>query len=180
MLIICVVVLILPQMFAATTFPALIATSLSDVTIKSRNRIMMTGTALTSLNSTKQISADITSILSASGSKNFPKSVIWLFFRASFPSKWSVIEATINTQSASKNLTGIASTSKKKTISGTSNILNIVSLLGVFNVFPAFSLVIAKMGGRAGRALCVRRGGDEIATVYSSTFHRRMHGPHFC
>lgn len=63
-------------MFAATTFPELIATKRIDVTRNSLSKIIITGTELIKFKSTKQINADITNILSASGSKNLPKVVI--------------------------------------------------------------------------------------------------------
>jgi hypothetical protein len=46
------------------------------------------------------ISADITRILSARGSRNFPKLVSWPNLRALHPSRMSVREAIINTTSA--------------------------------------------------------------------------------
>ena len=49
---------------------------------------------------TKQTSAAATSILSASGSRNFPKLVIMLYFRAILPSSISVMLAIANTRSA--------------------------------------------------------------------------------
>lgn len=128
-------------MFAATTFPEFIATRRIEVTRNSLSKIIITGTELTKFKSTKQINVDITSILSASGSKNLPKLVICPYFLASLPSKWSVSDATKKITKAKKNRFGIAATSKNTIKIGISNILNIVSLLGVFsNFIPAFTV----------------------------------------
>ena len=87
--------------------------------------------------------AATTKILSAIGSKNFPKFVTWLFFLAKYPSSLSVIDAIININSIihivvdmPKKLPGI---SKKDTITiiGTSIILNSVNLFGKF-IFVVF------------------------------------------
>ena len=133
MAIICVTVFVRPQMFAATTFPELIATRRIDVTRNSLSRTIITGTELIKFKSTKQINADITSILSASGSKNLPKFVIWPYFLASLPSKWSVSDATKKTIKARKNRLGIDFTSRNTIKIGIRNILNIVILLGILN-----------------------------------------------
>ena len=69
------------------------ATSRIDVTINSLVRISIRTIAFVKPTCTKQASAAVTIILSANGSANFPKSVIRSFFRAIFPSRWSVYEA---------------------------------------------------------------------------------------
>ncbi len=82
--------------------------------------------------STKQISAEITSALSASGSKNFPKFVIKLCFLAIFPSIKSVRLAKTKSTKAISPLYPIKSANKKNTKKGTMTILKTVSLLGRF------------------------------------------------
>ena len=83
----------LPQLFAATTTPASAATSRTDVTINSRKMMSSTSHTSATPSETKQTKAEITMILSASGSMNFPKVVIRFRLRASLPSRWSVYDA---------------------------------------------------------------------------------------
>ena len=84
-------VLALPQMFAAITFPVPEeATRRMEVTANSRKTIKITNQGETIPVATKQTSALITRILSASGSINLPKFVIKLSLLAILPSRWSV------------------------------------------------------------------------------------------
>lgn len=99
-----VAVLARPQLFAAIIFPVFTASKRIDVTKNSRSKIIITGTEPIKFSSTKQISVDITNILSANGSKNLPKFVICPHFLASFPSKWSVNDAIRKIIKVRKNL----------------------------------------------------------------------------
>ena len=69
-------VLAFPHWLAAITFPLPEATSRIEVTKNSRNKIIITATALTKSSCTKHTKAEATKILSASGSANFPKSAL--------------------------------------------------------------------------------------------------------
>lgn len=51
----------------------------------------------------KKIIIELISILSATGSRNLPKSVTWLFFLAKYPSKKSVNDAIKNTKKIIRN-----------------------------------------------------------------------------
>ena len=85
---------------AATTTPSLATTSLSPVTINSRERMIITATGSISRSKQRVIRAVITSSLSASGSKNLPKVVTRFCALAILPSSISVIEASAKTTSA--------------------------------------------------------------------------------
>ena len=80
----------------------------------------------------RQISAEQTSSLSASGSMNLPKSVIRLYFLAIFPSSISVRLARQNSTSAIHFPPGIPGTIKATRKNGIMIILSIVSLFGRF------------------------------------------------
>ena len=88
--------------------------------------------------STSAISAEHTKSLSASGSINFPKFVTRLYFLAILPSKRSVRLARINIAAAIISPV-IPSPGIYRNIRNTGIIivLNIVSLLGKFNVVPS-------------------------------------------
>ena len=133
-------VLTLPHMFAAITVPFEAATRRTEVTVNSRKMMIISGTALQSPNLTKQTSADITSILSARGSANLPKSVIRLSLRAILPSKASVIAAMPNSSPATAKWKG-NSISIAAITNGTSTIRRIVSLLGRFIFFIGMPFV---------------------------------------
>ena len=72
----------LPDIPAGITTPSPTAISLNPDTINSLEMMIINGTQLISFTSTKQAKADATNILSAKGSKNFPKLVTKLFFLA--------------------------------------------------------------------------------------------------
>lgn len=92
---ICDIVFSFPREFAAITLPFELAINLSDVTKNSLDKITITITTSINFKLKRQSKADITSILSARGSMNFPKFVTKLYFLAIFPSIASVIDATI-------------------------------------------------------------------------------------
>lgn len=73
-----------------------------------------------------------TNILSAIGSRNFPKFVTILRSRANFPSMWSVRDATAKIANAHIVEYGISLHSINRTKNGTSTIRNTVSLFAVF------------------------------------------------
>ena len=93
-------VLTLPDLPAAMTFPLLAATIRIELTRNSRAIMMTTATEEASPSSIKAISAAKTSTLSATGSRNLPKSVIRFRLRAICPSRASVTEAAAKTISA--------------------------------------------------------------------------------
>ena len=90
------VVFTLPYQLAAITFASFCtAINLYPETMNSLI-ITIIGIHAGSISLSTKISIAVnTNILSAIGSKNFPKSVTKLFFLAIFPSKLSVIDATI-------------------------------------------------------------------------------------
>ena len=69
-------VLSFPSLLAAITVPLSDATSRREVTRNSRAIMIMTATELANPRSIKAISAEKTRILSANGSRNFPKFVM--------------------------------------------------------------------------------------------------------
>ncbi len=75
MAIICETVLALPHQLAAMTSPLLAATMRTPDTMNSRASMTSTGHDGSTASSTRASSAAATSILSASGSMNLPKSV---------------------------------------------------------------------------------------------------------
>ena len=92
---ICKIVFSFPREFAAITLPFELAINLIDVTKNSLDKMIITITTSISFKFKRQSKADITNILSARGSINFPKLVTKLYFLATFPSIASVIDATI-------------------------------------------------------------------------------------
>ena len=100
--IICVTVLTLPHMLAATTLPLEAAISLIEVTAYSRKSTIITAMQSQQPSCTKHKSAESTKILSANGSANLPKSVTKLRFLAILPSNKSVMDAVINISKATK------------------------------------------------------------------------------
>ena len=76
--IICDTVLIFPSILAAITLPSATASMRTPETINSRASTIMTAMQLTLPCSKSTRNAAVVSILSASGSINLPKVVIWL------------------------------------------------------------------------------------------------------
>ena len=147
-------------MLAAMTSFFLAAINLSPSTTKSLITIKITqNTGMKHLwlgandqGNTRKIRRPLTSILSAIGSRNFPKSVTWFHFLAKYPSRKSVKEATINTihairytrlipefpRSGDSN-EGITEQANKKTSkTATRTILTVVIFVGIFIFFPSF------------------------------------------
>src|SRR5699024_5906955 len=92
----CVAVLNLPQILAAIVILLDAAITLKPVIINSLATTITTIHAETLFKSISIIRAVVANILSANGSKNFPKVVTKFLLLAKYPSIKSVNEATIN------------------------------------------------------------------------------------
>src|SRR2546429_4251486 len=97
---ICVTVLVLPSGADEMTRPWLAATERRMVMISSREKITTTIQAATSPSWTRTMSTASTKSLSASGSRNFPRSLTVPLRRASCPSTVSVSENAMNSAAA--------------------------------------------------------------------------------
>ena len=95
--------------------------------------IIMTPHAGITPSSTSIIKADIVSTLSAKGSRNFPKVVTRLYFRAKWPSRKSVKAATQKTRDAARRVAGVFN-KNRMTKTGTKKSRIIVSLFAMFNI----------------------------------------------
>src|SRR5229473_3097979 len=109
---ICVTVLVLPSGAAAITRPWLAPTDRRMVISSSREKITTTTHAATSPSWTRTISTERTSSLSASGSRNLPRSLTMPRPRAIWPSSVSVKEKTTNSAAASWSWPGKRSSSR--------------------------------------------------------------------
>ena len=88
----------LPQKFAAITIPFFTANRRTKTTKNSLVKIMKTTQTSINFKFKKHKRAATIKILSAKGSRNFPRFVIKFFFRAIYPSKKSVIEAIMKSR----------------------------------------------------------------------------------
>ena len=93
-------VLCLPILLASNTIPLFNANKRIPVIVNSRTIIKITIQALITCNCRNAQKTPIVRILSAIGSKSFPKSETIFFFLAIYPSKKSVEEAKINRRKA--------------------------------------------------------------------------------
>ena len=124
----------LPDQPAAITRPLSLAIIRRPLTANSRTRTISSAQAGIWPISTNQSSAAVTSILSARGSANLPKSVTKLYFLAIFPSSRSVKLATMKMATATQVAPGKSQYST--TINtGISKIRSMVSLLGKFIIY---------------------------------------------
>lgn len=129
----CVMVLIFPKGLAAMVTLSDAARMRKPVMANSLATMMMTPQAGIIPSSTNIIKAEIVSTLSAKGSRNFPKVVTRLCFRAKWPSRKSVKAATQKTRDAVRRVAGVL-IRKRMTKTGTRNRRMIVSLFAMFNV----------------------------------------------
>src|SRR2546430_3184956 len=128
---ICVTVLVLPSGAAAMTRPWLAATERRMVMISSREKITTTIQAATSPSWTRTMSTASTNSLSASGSRNFPRSLTVPLRRASGPSTVSVSEKAMNSAAATWSWPGKRS-SKSAIRTGMATSRLIVRAFGAF------------------------------------------------
>src|SRR5574344_1114552 len=134
-------VLYLPHILAAITIPLSAATSLKPLIINSLAITIRTIHVGSLSSSIKHIKAEQTKSLSASGSINFPKFVIRLYFLAILPSSKSVSDAIIKIESAIHLSYPVMSIIRNTTKTGTRITLRIVSLLGRFIYYHSYQII---------------------------------------
>ena len=110
---------------AAITLKPVIASSLAIINARTHHTFLYPS-------SMKHTRTEITNILSASGSKNFPKFVTKLYFLAIYPSRKSVKHATAYIVSAIYILYGTFSAIIKNIVNGIRITLKIDNLFGKF------------------------------------------------
>lgn len=135
---ICKTVLIFPSQLAAITLFFKAALSLKDVTKNSLIKINIKKTESISFSSTQHTIAEVIKILSARGSRNFPKLEIRLNLRAMKPSIASVKQAKMKIIREIILQVPLFSNLMKKTKNGTIAILSKVSKFAAFIIYTSF------------------------------------------